>query len=857
MDSPSHNNGASNRTNDASRDPTECLAEKELLETADLRNPLSAQSTNSFTGGDVCPFSPAVNYSFHSEDSRSAAQSFVMSLSSTSFASIASATCSDEKELSPEHKTGDACSSEHPTAPQQARALQERHPEEHSNRNEKGIHKLYLPEALTTISTKGDASLRAPQRVQKSNTPLPSKFFETDYPIEGLLSLLLRKDQEPARMTGSDNEKKNDTSGHTSMHSNFVALQGTDPSAAGNIFMTGDTRSVRPSPAVRYENKECIVSEFSRLWKGNKCLGPQEVSDGSGGPAQDNRTHIPFSLDGTERENTLFERSKGLPNPHAIVLDEESLFKDLAAAWDLDVTEESAADRHGRAARHKQQSGSHFENRYGMELCTSSQNLHMTANSPDSCTFPNCDGTKAPPADIGIPEFLGRRRTFPGGEVGKMDFTQDIKYLPSCVVRHESNQDSDPQRRYSGPFALPPLPSDEVLSARDVWCWHGTESFTREMPAAPYLEGSCSQMSSFQAGDISAEQATTPTDLNTSGKHDTSTTSSRSGGLAKYTLIVNVPPMTTRQDLHMTFSAFGKVELTVVVCDKDHRHPHREWTATSGYAFVRFSSSAEAAAAVAAAAVGSIRMRGSRIRATWAKKDSLAKHSQATDSSCVSCSGSMGTEYFGNGGPWQPGTPFAPLPTHQTLPPPPEEPHRLSGVSPAAPLRQSPGAGNLEHCKVPVAACLTPQSAQDFACRLCRIFIAFDPVLLPCWHMCCSDCVQQCFRWQPNHPTEPVVVDCPECGTVSPASAIKKIDEADSGLLLRLRQLKDSERVCCPFVPLCCWTGRATSFVSHTYSHMMADGGLFDGDGYGNCGPAAFSSSLTNSGSNHRDQTQL
>lgn len=47
----------------------------------------------------------------------------------------------------------------------------------------------------------------------------------------------------------------------------------------------------------------------------------------------------------------------------------------------------------------------------------------------------------------------------------------------------------------------------------------------------------------------------------------------------------------------------------------------------SGYAFVRFSKSSEAAAAVAAAASGTVRLRGSRVRATWAKKDSLPKHS--------------------------------------------------------------------------------------------------------------------------------------------------------------------------------------------------------------------------------------
>lgn len=56
-----------------------------------------------------------------------------------------------------------------------------------------------------------------------------------------------------------------------------------------------------------------------------------------------------------------------------------------------------------------------------------------------------------------------------------------------------------------------------------------------------------------------------------------------------------------------------------------------------GYAFVRFSKSSEAAAAVAAAASGTVRLRGSRVRATWAKKDSLPKHSsEAPPTGCGS-----------------------------------------------------------------------------------------------------------------------------------------------------------------------------------------------------------------------------
>ncbi|SCO67419.1 conserved Plasmodium protein, unknown function [Plasmodium vivax] len=94
---------------------------------------------------------------------------------------------------------------------------------------------------------------------------------------------------------------------------------------------------------------------------------------------------------------------------------------------------------------------------------------------------------------------------------------------------------------------------------------------------------------------------------------------------AKYTLIVNVPSNTTRKDLLAVFSKFGNVDLTMVVCDKKSRHPNKEWTATSGYAFVRFSTNLEAQRTLNAACAGGIRIRGSRVRATWAKKDSYSK----------------------------------------------------------------------------------------------------------------------------------------------------------------------------------------------------------------------------------------
>ncbi|CAD2104603.1 hypothetical protein YYG_01949 [Plasmodium vinckei petteri] len=95
--------------------------------------------------------------------------------------------------------------------------------------------------------------------------------------------------------------------------------------------------------------------------------------------------------------------------------------------------------------------------------------------------------------------------------------------------------------------------------------------------------------------------------------------------VAKFTLIVNVPPNTTRKDLMAVFSKYGNVNLTMVVCDKQSRHPNKEWTATSGYAFVRFSTNIEAQRTLNAAISGHIRIKGSRVRATWAKKDSYSK----------------------------------------------------------------------------------------------------------------------------------------------------------------------------------------------------------------------------------------
>ncbi|CRG96371.1 conserved Plasmodium protein, unknown function [Plasmodium gallinaceum] len=108
------------------------------------------------------------------------------------------------------------------------------------------------------------------------------------------------------------------------------------------------------------------------------------------------------------------------------------------------------------------------------------------------------------------------------------------------------------------------------------------------------------------------------------------TDSKSKNSLAKFTLIVNVPPNTTRKDLMAVFSKFGNVDLTMVVCDKQSRHPNKEWTATSGYAFVRFATNLEAQRTLNATTSGLVRIRGSRVRATWAKKDSYSKREKET-----------------------------------------------------------------------------------------------------------------------------------------------------------------------------------------------------------------------------------
>lgn len=99
---------------------------------------------------------------------------------------------------------------------------------------------------------------------------------------------------------------------------------------------------------------------------------------------------------------------------------------------------------------------------------------------------------------------------------------------------------------------------------------------------------------------------------------------------AQFTIIANVPYDTVRQDLVTEFRKFGRVELAMVVCDEASRHPHKEWTSTAGYAFVRFSKRGEAAAAIQAATMGLITIRGTRVRADWARKDSYAKRGRVS-----------------------------------------------------------------------------------------------------------------------------------------------------------------------------------------------------------------------------------
>lgn len=168
--------------------------------------------------------------------------------------------------------------------------------------------------------------------------------------------------------------------------------------------------------------------------------------------------------------------------------------------------------------------------------------------------------------DTASPDFIGRRHTFPGCPPV---LTEDVE----GAFVSENNASRSAHRRRTGPFSLPFAPLDAELE--NIFRWgEGQETEARSGVG----QGS---LFDFPGTGQSSSGPRPLSDLISRGSRHAG---GGPGGQAKYTLIVNVPPTTTRQDLYVTFSAFGKVELTVVVCDKDHRHPNREWTATSGEA---------------------------------------------------------------------------------------------------------------------------------------------------------------------------------------------------------------------------------------------------------------------------------
>lgn len=83
---------------------------------------------------------------------------------------------------------------------------------------------------------------------------------------------------------------------------------------------------------------------------------------------------------------------------------------------------------------------------------------------------------------------------------------------------------------------------------------------------------------------------------------------------------------------------YGEIILAVVACQEAYRHPFREWTATTGFAFVRFRLEDEAQRALKAATDGLVRVRSGKVRATWAKADS---HVRGTNDSCGLTSGKL------------------------------------------------------------------------------------------------------------------------------------------------------------------------------------------------------------------------
>eukprot|EP00922_Rhytidocystis_sp_ex-Travisia-forbesii_P012642 GHVS01019039.1.p1 GENE.GHVS01019039.1~~GHVS01019039.1.p1 ORF type:complete len:641 (+),score=94.49 GHVS01019039.1:451-2373(+) len=167
---------------------------------------------------------------------------------------------------------------------------------------------------------------------------------------------------------------------------------------------------------------------------------------------------------------------------------------------------------------------------------------------------------------------------------------------------------------------------------------------------------------------------------------------------AKFTLIVNVPFCTTRPELMKCLIPFGSIELAMVVCNRKHRHPTREWTATSGFGFVRFTCHQSACRAIVNSRYGLLWLKGCRIRASWARKDTYTKDydkmRRVTD--CGESSSALVA---------------------------------LSSASPEEPVRPKIHS----HC-------LTVPSP-EWICSICTVNVVYQPKMTPCGHMFCGDCI--------------------------------------------------------------------------------------------------------------------
>eukprot|EP00914_Ancora_sagittata_P009178 GHVO01017679.1.p1 GENE.GHVO01017679.1~~GHVO01017679.1.p1 ORF type:complete len:344 (-),score=39.91 GHVO01017679.1:107-1138(-) len=97
---------------------------------------------------------------------------------------------------------------------------------------------------------------------------------------------------------------------------------------------------------------------------------------------------------------------------------------------------------------------------------------------------------------------------------------------------------------------------------------------------------------------------------------------------AKYTLIVNVPALTTRNAVLDAFRPYGDIIISTIVCLSENRHPTKEWTATAGYGFVRFRDHQEAERAFRASRSGLITVGTAKVKASWAKQDSFPTRAQ-------------------------------------------------------------------------------------------------------------------------------------------------------------------------------------------------------------------------------------